>query len=102
MLRHRASTVTLGLLAVLFSPVLLAVVLFLFAVAVIVLCPETRALRRVSTESGGCTNCQSYTCPALVAFMMFGLPILFVIVGFVYRRLQSRNRSLPNGLTDHH
>jgi uncharacterized membrane protein len=101
MLRQKATTVSLGLLALLFSPILLAVVLFVFAVAAIVLCPETRA-RRVAAESSGCMGCESYSCPALVAIVMVGLPVLLLIARFVYRRLQFRSRSLTNSSTAHH
>lgn len=101
MLRQKATTVSLGLLALLFSPILLAVVLFLFAVAAIVLCPETRA-RRVTAESGGCIDCDSYACPAVVAIVMFGFPVLLLIGGLVYRRLQLHSRSLTNSSTVHH
>lgn len=101
MLRQKGTTVSLGLLALLFSPILLAVVLFVYAVAAIMLCPETRA-RRVAAESSGCVGCDSYACPIVVAIVMFGLPVLVLLGRFMYRRLQLGSRSSTNSPTAHH
>lgn len=99
---QKVTTIILGVLVLLFSPAVLAVLLLLFGFAVIVLCPETRMLRRVPIEGGGaCTNCESYTCPIIVGLVMFGLPILLAIVGLVQRR-RLRNRSILTGSTPHH
>lgn len=107
-MRQKATTISLGLLVLLFSPVSVALFLFqflyafvLYAFAVIVLCPETR-VRRVAVGNDGCVGCESYACPILVAVFIFGLPILFAIAKFVGRRARSRTRSLPDKSIPHH
>jgi len=83
-------TIVMGVLALLFSPALLIVALFLLGVAVIVLCPDARAmLRPVANSTGrtGCNDCQSYACPILIAIVFVGFPLVVIGVRFLLRRL---------------
>ena len=83
-------TTVMALLAILFSPVLLAVLLgsgaILFVLLATVLCPGFGA-----KVSGECQNCHAEACPmALMLIMFVAFPLGLVSIYLFKRRRRSR------------
>ena len=91
MLNKKTMTVLLGAGAILFSPVLVAAPLVVFAFVVIFVCPGTRTLiGKSSIDAIGCNDCGSYICPFVVGLLMFGLPSMLLLARFILGRRASR------------
>ena len=83
---NKLMTIVTGILAALFSPVILAVAAFVGAVLMFFLCPRVRAM-----TGGSCITCYSELCPALVMVItLAAFPLILILIGILWYRRAMR------------
>jgi hypothetical protein len=83
----KVTTTIMGILAVLFSPVLLACATVLFIIVGMLICPGITDKHVV-----GCENCESQVCPITLLILMFVALPLGIFCGY---RLRKRKAHTP-------